>query len=108
MSCVTDVGDSFTAAFPLPADMGNIELRMDVDFERLIFSYRLPGQGWRALPKVFDASIVSDEVGPPTLPNFTGAFTGVCCQDGAGARRPADFDYFEYRERAYQPRLTLE
>ena len=104
MSCVTDVGDSFTAAFPLPADTGNIELRMDVDFERLIFSYRLSGQGWRTLPQMFDASIVSDEAGPPTLPNFTGAFTGVCCQDGAGTREPADFDYFEYCERAYQPR----
>ena len=34
-------------------------------------------------------------------PNFTGAFVGVCCQDLAGTRRPADFNYFEYRERAY-------
>ena len=120
MSCVTDVGDSFTAPIPLPAGTGNIELRMDVDFERLIFSYRLPpsiptrsvsealpGQPWQPLPQVFDASIVSDESGPPTLPNFTGAFTGVCCQDTAGTARPADFDYFEYRERDYQSRPVL-
>ncbi len=92
MSCVTDVGDSFSAPMPLPAGTGNIELRMDVDYERLIFAYRLPGQAWQALPQVFDASIVSDEAGPPILPNFTGAFAGVCCQDGAGTRRPADFD----------------
>ena len=108
MSCVADVGDSFTAPFPLPAGMGNMELRMDVDCERLIFSYRLPGEDWRALPQVFDASIVSDEAGPPTLPNFTGAFAGVCCQDLAGMRWPADFDYFEYREREYQPRLAVQ
>jgi xylan 1,4-beta-xylosidase len=108
MSCLTDVGDSLTPPMPLPAGTGDIELRMDVDFERLIFSYRLPGQGWCELPQVFDASIVSDEAGPPTLPNFTGAFTGICCQDGAGTRRPADFDYFEYRERSYQPRPTLD
>ena len=76
MSCVTDVGDSFSAPIPLPAGTGNIELRMDVDYERLIFAYRLPGEAWRALPQVFDASIVSDEAGPPTLPNFTGAFRG--------------------------------
>ncbi len=107
MSCSPDVGDSFTAPIPLPAGTGDIELRMDVDYERLVFAYRLPGQAWRALPQVFDASIVSDEAGPPTLPNFTGAFAGVCCQDGAGTRRPADFDYFEYRERDYQPRLAL-
>jgi xylan 1,4-beta-xylosidase len=108
MSCLTDLGDNLSAPIPLAAGTGNIELRMDVDYERLIFAYRLPGQAWQALPQVFDASIVSDEAGPPTLPNFTGAFTGVCCQDVAGTRRPADFDYFEYRERSYQPRLALE
>jgi len=107
MSCVTDVGDRLSAPIPLPAGMGNIELRMDVDYERLLFAYRLPGEAWRALPQVFDASVVSDEAGPPTLPNFTGAFVGVCCQDLAGTRRPADFDYFEYLERDYQPRVEL-
>ncbi len=107
MSCITDIGDSLSAAVPLPAGTGNVELRMDVDYERLLFAYRLPGQGWRALPQVFDASIVSDEAGPPTLPNFTGAFVGVCCQDLAGTRRPADFDYFEYVERDYQTRVAL-
>ena len=39
---------------------------------------------------------------PPGTPNFTGAFVGMCCQDLAGTRRPADFDYFEYRERSYR------
>jgi xylan 1,4-beta-xylosidase len=107
MSCVTDVGDSFSAPVPLPAGTSDIELRMDVDFERLTFAYSVPGQSWQPLPQVFDASVVSDEAGPPTLPNFTGAFVGVCCQDGAGTRRPADFDYFEYRGREYQPRLAL-
>jgi xylan 1,4-beta-xylosidase len=107
MSCVTDVGDSFSAPIPLPPGTSRIELRMDVDYERLIFAYRLPGEAWRPLPQVFDASIVSDEAGPPTLPNFTGAFAGVCCQDGAGTRRPADFDYFEYRGREYQARSAF-
>jgi len=107
MSCLTDVGDSFSAPLPLPAGTSNIELRMDVDNERLIFSYRLPGGAWRSVPQIFDASIVSDEAGPPTLPNFTGAFVGLCCQDGAGTAQPADFDYFEYRERDYQVRPDL-
>lgn len=103
MSCVTDVGDSFSAPMPLPPGSGNIELRMEVDYERLLFSYRLPGEAWRRVPQVFDASIVSDEAGPPTLANFTGAFVGICCQDGAGTSGPADFDYFEYRPRDYEP-----
>jgi xylan 1,4-beta-xylosidase len=80
---------------------------MDVDYERLLLAWRLPGQAWQVLPQVFDGSTVSDECGPPTLPNFTGAFTGICCQDGAGTLRPADFDYFEYRERDYQVRPVL-
>jgi xylan 1,4-beta-xylosidase len=52
--------------------------------------------------------MVSDEATPPMAPNFTGAFLGVCCQDVAGTRRPADFDYFEYRERDYQPQLAFQ
>jgi xylan 1,4-beta-xylosidase len=107
MSCVPDVGDGFSAPISLPAGTGRIELRMDVDYELLMFAYRFPGDVWRALPQVFDASIVSDEAGPPTLPNFTGAFAGVCCQDLAGTGRPADFDYFEYLERDYRTRLAL-
>ena len=103
MSCESDVGDSFSAAIPLPPGTSNIELRMDVDYERLLFSYRVPTESWHYIPEVFDASIVSDEAGPPTLPNFTGAFVGVCCQDGAGSARPADFDYFEYLARDHQP-----
>jgi xylan 1,4-beta-xylosidase len=105
MSCLSDVGDSFSAPIPLSAGTGDIELRMDVDYERLMFAYRLPGGRWELLPQVFDASIVSDEAGPPTAPSFTGAFAGVCCQDGAGTARPADFDYFEYHDREHRPEL---
>ena len=36
--------------------------------------------------------------------NFTGAFVGMACHDVSGAARCADFDYFEYRERAYLER----
>jgi xylan 1,4-beta-xylosidase len=40
------------------------------------------------------------------MPNFTGAFVGMCCQDTAGTRRPADFDYFEYRDRDFEVKPT--
>ena len=50
---------------------------------------------------MFDASILSDEATAPGLPNFTGAFVGMACQDLAGTAKPADFDWFEYRERDY-------
>ena len=78
-----------------------IELRVEVDYERLRFAYRMNGGVWQWLPQQFDASILSDEASAPGLPNFTGAFVGMACQDLAGTAMPADFDWFEYREREY-------
>lgn len=94
--------DAFTA--PIPVGPGPVELRVDVDFERLRFAFRPAGaEGWTRLPEVFDASILSDEAAAPGTPNFTGAFVGVGCQDTAGTARPADFDWFDYRERDFGP-----
>ncbi|MBL8550105.1 MAG: glycoside hydrolase family 43 protein [Hyphomonadaceae bacterium] len=92
--------DAFTPPAPVP--LGPIELRVEVDFERLLFAWRMPGRDWRVLPQTFDASILSDEATAPGAPNFTGAFVGMACQDMSGARRAADFDWFEYAEREYR------
>jgi xylan 1,4-beta-xylosidase len=98
--------DSFTAPIPI-SGTGPVELRVEVDFERLLFAYRLPGGAWIWLPQQFDASALSDEATAPGSPNFTGAFVGMACQDLAGTAMAADFDYFEYVERAFvaDPRL---
>jgi xylan 1,4-beta-xylosidase len=79
-----------------------VHLRVEVDFERLYFAYRIEGREWRRLPGPLDASILSDEAAGPGTPNFTGAFVGVACQDLAGIGRQADFDYFVYRDRSYR------
>jgi len=102
MSCLPDVGraEDVTAAMPIPSGVP-VEMRVEVDLERLHFAFRAGGSDWTWLPQL-DASIVSDEAGPPFLPNFTGAFVGICCQDLAGTRRHADFEYFDYREREYR------
>jgi xylan 1,4-beta-xylosidase len=92
--------DAFTPPIRI-AGGAPVDLRVEVDFERLRFAYRTDGQQWEWLPQQFDASILSDEATAPGLPNFTGSFVGVACQDLAGTARPADFDWFEYRERAY-------
>jgi xylan 1,4-beta-xylosidase len=92
--------DAFTAPISVPAGRP-LELRVEVDFERLRFAWRTEGAPWRVLPEIFDASILSDEASAPGLPNFTGAFVGMACQDLAGAGRPADFDWFAYREREF-------
>jgi xylan 1,4-beta-xylosidase len=90
--------DAFTARIAIAP--GPVELRVEVDEERLYFAYRQGGD-WRWLPEQFDASILSDEASAPGLPNFTGAFVGMACQDLSGTALPADFDWFEYRERAF-------
>jgi xylan 1,4-beta-xylosidase len=91
-------GDVFTPPVPIPD--GPIRLRVEVDHERLRFGFAT-AETWTWLPEVFDASILSDEATQPGQPNFTGAFVGMACQDGSGAGLPADFDWFDYEERAY-------
>ncbi|MEO8595163.1 MAG: glycoside hydrolase family 43 protein [Candidatus Solibacter sp.] len=101
-SCLPDSlqTDVFTAPIPIPNGVA-VHLRVEIDFERLYFGYRLEGQAWVWLPGHFDASILSDEAAAFGSPNFTGAFVGMCAQDNSGVKHPADFDYFEYRERGF-------
>ncbi|WP_311270935.1 glycoside hydrolase family 43 protein [Sphingobium sp. WCS2017Hpa-17] len=76
---------------------GPIELRADVDGDALIFSWRAEGDAnWHILPQRLDATILSDEVTCPGLPNFTGTFVGMACQDLSGTAMPADFSWFIY------------
>lgn len=111
MSCLPDQpqGDAFTNPIAIPRGVP-VHLRVEIDYERLYFAYRMEGDDWIWLPEQFDASILSDEATAPGLPNFTGAFVGMCCQDMAGTCRAADFDYFEYQERDFRvdPRVTEE
>ena len=101
MSALPDgnAADAFTTPIPLPP--GPVQLRVEVDDQRLLFAYSLDGAAWNWLPEIFDASILSDEAATPATANFTGAFVGMCCQDTAGTALPADFDWFEYRERPF-------
>jgi xylan 1,4-beta-xylosidase len=79
---------------------GLIELRAEVDHDELRFAWR-GGQKaeWQIVPQSFDASILSDEATLGGLPNFTGAFVGMACQDMAGTMAPADFAFFRYEGR---------
>ena len=105
MSSLPDsvVGDAFTAPIPVPSGK-RVHLRVEVDYERLHFAYRIEDvdNDWRWIAQQFDASILSDEATAPGCPSFTGAFVGMACQDMAGTACPADFDFFEYVERNYR------
>jgi xylan 1,4-beta-xylosidase len=105
MSCLPDSPqtDAFTPLIAIP-DGKPVHLRVEVDCERLHFAYRVEARDhdWCWLPQRLDASILSDEATAPGLPNFTGAFVGMACQDLAGTLRPADFDFFQYDERDFR------
>ena len=90
-----------TDAFTPPVPNVSVELRGEVDYERLRFAHRVRVGEWTWLAQQFDASILSDEA-TPGLPNFTGAFAGMACQDRSGARCPVDFDWFDGVERPYR------
>jgi xylan 1,4-beta-xylosidase len=94
--------DAFSSPIAISAGT-SVELRVEVDMERMSFAYRLQGQDhWNWLPQTWDASILSDEASAPGRANFTGAFVGMACQDMAGTGLPADFDYFDYCDRGYR------
>jgi xylan 1,4-beta-xylosidase len=104
MSAIPDstTTDAFTQPISIPGNLP-VHLRVEVDYERLRFAYKLEGGAWCWLPEQFDASILSDEATAPGIANFTGAFVGMSCQDLSGRGIGADFDYFEYRDREFIP-----
>ncbi|MFZ2995824.1 glycoside hydrolase family 43 protein [Sphingobium sp.] len=90
-------GTTLDIIAPLPP--GPIALRTEVDGDQLTFAWRAEEEeAWHILPRTYDASILSDEVTYPGLPNFTGTFVGMACQDMSGAATPADFASFIYEE----------
>jgi xylan 1,4-beta-xylosidase len=74
----------------------NIYLRLEIAGDRISFKYSRDGVQFFAVGWEHDASILSDEHVVPC--GFTGNFVGMACQDLAGTRLHADFDWFEYRE----------
>ncbi len=84
---------------PIPLPAGPIALRASADHAVLRFAWRAEGaEEWHWLSETVDASLLSDEATLPGLPNFTGTFVGMACQDMAGTGRAADFAWFAYDE----------
>ncbi|MFW6155186.1 MAG: glycoside hydrolase family 43 protein [Planctomycetota bacterium] len=87
--------DEPVAGVGVPED-GPIHLRAAVSGATLRFAWSLDGKTWTTEGPPLDFTTLSDEA--CRLGRFTGAFVGLCCQDLAGTRKEADFDYFEYCE----------
>ncbi len=94
------IGDGASATTEqVPIGEGLIALRVEVDHEVLRFGYRVGDAiGWTWLDTIFAADLLSDEATIAGLPNFTGTFVGMACQDVSGAGKAADFSYFHYEE----------
>ena len=100
MSCEGD--QSLAVSFPLEGKKcrvprGQIHLKAEVRFDRLVFHWSVDGMTWTELPTELDYSLLSDEAGKGDGANFTGTFIGMACQDSSGQHRPADFSYFDYQ-----------
>ena len=86
---------------PLEQDIGidgweRCYLKVEINRDELQFSYSKDGENWESVGPLFDASTLSDDfVGKM---RFTGSMIGMCAQDISGAKKEADFDYFEYKE----------
>lgn len=94
---LTDDGvyDELAATEVVVNDWKRFYLRAEVDFQKLQFSASPDGKNWQQIGPVLDASKLSDDYGAGL--HFTGALTGVCCQEIGGGKTTADFDYFDYK-----------
>lgn len=106
ISCLADpTGDS---NFPMAEQLSDnyislpnsehVYLRCEVNYEKLQFSWSIDNNTWNLIPVTLDHSVLSDEAGIGKGTNFTGNFVGMACNDVSGMRKPAFFEYFEYRE----------
>lgn len=80
---------------PVAVPSGPIHLRATFVGVTLGFAYSTDGKKWTPIGGDLDATRLSDDYGSTW--HFTGCFVGMCAQDLAGTRLPADFDYFTYR-----------
>lgn len=100
IACDTGVGTHpIGAGIPIPENQP-VYLRLNTQTEKAWFSYSVDGEHFERIGPDLDATILSDDYYEETTGHgmFTGAFIGICCQDLAGTKRYADFDYFYYEE----------
>jgi xylan 1,4-beta-xylosidase len=84
---------------------GVVHLALTFDVQQMQFAYSLDGAAWQDIGPAIGAAFLSDEFACQERNGFfhsfgfTGNFIAIACQDLAGTRAHADFDYFDYAER---------
>jgi xylan 1,4-beta-xylosidase len=90
---------------PVAITTGAVELRVEFKHAHYQFAYCVAGAAWLDFGPPLDTAMLSDEAATRFEGSFarsfgfTGNFIGIACQDLAGTRLHADFDYFDYAER---------
>jgi xylan 1,4-beta-xylosidase len=96
LHCENSHSPSVLAEEPLPGRKARLELRLLIAGGEVRFSSASPDEEdppreiGAALPFAHFSDDFVDGWG------FTGVFAGICCQDLAGHRHPADFKWFDY------------
>ena len=81
---------------------GPVDLRLEFHHASYQFSFAQGGGAWQDIGPALDTAMLSDEAvtrfvdGYARAFGFTGNFVGLACQDMAGTRMHADFDYLSY------------
>ncbi|MDV3429302.1 MAG: glycoside hydrolase family 43 protein [Bacillota bacterium] len=78
----------------IPIEGEKVYLRLTVREISGEFSYSTDNSKWYTIPYKIDVRKLSDEYAEPM--GFTGAFTGISCQDMIYGKSYADFYYFKY------------
>jgi xylan 1,4-beta-xylosidase len=87
---------------PLPLQPGPVDLALEFSHDHYRFYFRQGSDAWKAVGPALDTAMLSDEFatrfvnGFASSFGFTGNFVGIACQDLAGTRKHADFDYLSY------------
>ncbi len=93
-------------AAPVPLSDGPVDLAVTFSHDHYQFSYRQGDAPWQPVGPALDTAMLSDEYatrfvnGFASSFGFTGNFIGIACQDLAGTRKHADFDYLSYEAKA--------
>ena len=86
--------NSFIQGMEIELKKGPVWMRLEVDHAKAWFSWSQDGRNFNKIRPMCDASRISDEFGGM---GFTGAFVGMFCVDTEFYKKPADFEYFDYK-----------